>query len=308
MIKSIKNWAKAAILGLSLVATSIGGEENSSLNCFNNAVKRAEYKVNGRIALKDYDVPARNIPKNDRVKILHISDMHFNGSDKRIRDAEMLAEKVNSDNPDVVVYTGDFVYDDQSNIDQRVVDVLSKISPKSKRFFVLGNHDYYKNKHACKQASEYVSRQLERAGIENLTNRKKKVYLSGNPINFHGLDDYRHGTTSSVIISPSDENETNVLLVHNLDSVKKQDLNGLDLILSGHLHAGEIDFGPYDGVDYLIRHGAYHNFNRQKGDWKNLSPRTSSYVSPGFATLNPTGLRINTEKAGVTMITLVGQK
>lgn len=307
MIKSIKNWTRAAILGLSLVVTPCGTEETPGKMDFQTFSSEGQERVNRRIALCNYTVPIQNMSENSRIKILHISDIHFGISNHKVQDVLDLAEKVNHLNPDFVVYTGDLAHSDYSDINDEVVDALSRVCPKSRKFFVLGNHDYYHNKHACKEAAIKVAERLEEAGLENLTNSKRKMVINGQRINFYGMDDYRHGTPSSPDLSTSEEGETNVLLVHNLDSVKRKDIRGLDLVLSGHLHGGEISFAGYSGVDFLIGQGMYFNLNNQKKGWKKLSQRTYSYISPGFSTRNPMGIRVNVEKAGASVITLNGR-
>ena len=83
----------------------------------------------------------RNWPKNlEGFKIIHISDLHL-GSFEAIDKLEEVVSIINSENADLVVFTGDLV-NNYYHEAKPYVDTLKKIKSKHGKFSVLGNHDY----------------------------------------------------------------------------------------------------------------------------------------------------------------------
>lgn len=259
----------------------------------------AETIGNGNV-LCTYSVPILNLPMAlEGATILHISDIHFlKGNKKRIDNINNLGATLGHV-PDVIVCTGDYIKDDLEDFTDDAVEALHNLSPESRKFFVPGNHDFFgKN---GKRTSDYVDGLMMEAGYQNLTGRHQPLELRGAVLNFYGIDDALLGKPEIPVLEPGSRYEKNILITHNLDAINNSFPGCWDLILSGHLHSGEINLWLYDGVDHLIRTGKYSNLNGQRRKWKSLSSRTLSYVSPGFSTHHA---RINTEKAGATLMTL----
>ena len=73
-------------------------------------------------------------------KIIHISDLHLGGFNN-VGKLEEAIEMINSESPDLVVFTGDLV---NNYYEEAIpyIDSLKKIKSKDGKLSILGNHDY----------------------------------------------------------------------------------------------------------------------------------------------------------------------
>jgi hypothetical protein len=83
-----------------------------------------------------------HLPENQHeVKIVQISDVHVGSFFNNHKKVEKAIEKINSLNPDYVVFTGDLVNNAADEM-HGWEPVFSKIKAKKGKFSILGNHDY----------------------------------------------------------------------------------------------------------------------------------------------------------------------
>jgi predicted MPP superfamily phosphohydrolase len=249
-----------------------------------------------------YDLPLHYLPPRLwGTRILHISDIHFNEDKGNGGKADFLASLngLLPRPPDLVLITGDFITKKIADLDTVALAALEGLFPKSFRAYVQGNHD-----RRCPDSYK-INNLLENFGYINLTNAHARYLVSGFPINIFGMDDPTSGRPKIPAVKEEFRLDTNIFIVHNLDGLKGGVAGSFDLVLSGHTHAGEINLLLFSGFDYLRYFSKeFLNLNKQKDDWKVLSQRTASYVSPGLGTHK---LRFNTASEGVTMITLFGE-
>jgi predicted MPP superfamily phosphohydrolase len=148
---------------------------------------------------------------------------------------------------------------------------LSAVCPQA--FMVHGNHDYHGHLPAV------ISKQLEHVGFHDINNHHIRLSIGGAPLNIYGVDDAYFGRPTPPSTVSSDE--TNIVLTHNLDAIRGDFPKGVDLILSGHTHWGELKL--FDGVRLMNWWGYADNLNRHSRHWEMLTDRTRSYVHPGLA-------------------------
>lgn len=258
-------------------------------------------RVTNRIHLYRAEVPIRNLsPEFDGVSILHLSDIHFQaGWARPIKEMRALAAhlEVHKSKPDITVITGDVTTNSPRDLDEPAVRALDRIAPESVRIFVDGNHDYYGD------GISYVRGALRSVGYRDVSNEHLVLKLGGASLNIFGMSDHLEGkpeipssiaTTSGKVLR---EGEANILLVHNLDTVRENMPDIHDLILSGHFHGGEIR-----GGEWVMRVTGYsENLNGHFTGWKSLTRRAVSHVSPGIA--RHWG-QLGVKKPGATLITL----
>jgi predicted MPP superfamily phosphohydrolase len=184
-------------------------------------------------------------------------------------------------------------------IQQNAAKVFHKIISKAGQwFFVLWNHDYY-----AEGESEKIIHLLDSVWYKNSTNTYYEITENGQKIGIAGLDDYKLWTPNTDKINIDTTGKTfNVMLEHNLDGYNpvQEKHSYVDLVLSGHTHSGEIEWW-FVNATALIKW--YENKNKQLTGRKRLLPtNTISYISPGFSTINPLGVRLGTNTAGATAI------
>lgn len=213
-----------------------------------------------------------------RVRLLQISDLHVCGDTSR-KFLAKITDQVAKHAPDVVVYTGDFFYQAQTENRELLESFLLSIQAPLGCYAVLGNHDY----------SSYVS--IDEEGNYNLFPQKKQspyfraikrlfcaqkvtgkmadkmvgqvqtlvphaklleifertgVCLLHNrclqvgPLNLCGVGEYMAGQLDNKkTFEGYRESLPGVVLVHNPDGVAK--IAQGDLFLAGHTHGGYIN-------------------------------------------------------------------
>ena len=216
-------------------------------------------------------------PRLDRAyKLIQLSDVHV-GS----RSADFLRRAIDQalgHEPDVVLITGDLV--DASAV--RAEDLTALADVPCPVFLSLGNHERYID-------LEAVIAMIEAQGVDILRSRST---IHGK-LQFIGIDDADHPAqveTELPSIPLSDEHYR-VLLYHRPDGWAAAREAGIDLMLAGHTHGGQI--WPF-GV--LVKRRFEHLVGLFSQDNRHL------YVSPGTGCWGPI-MRLGT-RAEMTVIEL----
>lgn len=183
-------------------------------------------------------MPIKNLPNELIGKtLMQISDIHVgNRFDytyiiKSLKKAQKL-------NPDIVVYTGDYVtYENEKQFTQLKEVFKHAVKGKLGTCGVLGNHDYGKNWNE-QQVADTISNILEDSNIKILKNEQHSI----NNLNIIGFDDYWGlNFNPKKAMEKLDTNQANIVLCHNPDVC---DLNiwknYKGWILSGHTHGGQV--------------------------------------------------------------------
>lgn len=173
-------------------------------------------------------------------RIVFLSDVHYGPffSDKRLAE---VVEQVNEMQPDLVLLGGDYIFNKSSQIEP-VYEGLSKLRAKDGVFAVLGNHDHWEN-------PDISWKNMEKAGIVALDNKATWIVRGDERFRLGGVGDW---WTDKVDFEPTIANiqkkDLVILLSHNPDVAELEDSGLVDLILSGHTHAGQVTFFGQWGV------------------------------------------------------------
>lgn len=207
----------------------------------------------------------------DKVKIIQISDLHF---DKLRYFHKSIAKKINSKKPDLIFITGDSV--DKPKNTEILGEFLALIDHDIPKLAITGNWEYWGNID-LQQLSQVYSKN----NCELLINENRTILLKNRQISIIGVDDLVGGNADfkqSVLGLQS--SGTNIVLSHcpeyrDTISDLKGDLN-IDLVLSGHTHGGQITFLGY--APFKPK-GSGHYL---KGWYKEKEPKM--YISKGIGT------------------------
>ena len=181
------------------------------------------------------DVKIKNLKQP--YTITQISDIHIGGL-IGVKSIKSLVEKVNALSGDIIVITGDLV-DTKLASAKDALDELKHLKAKYGVYFIVGNHEYF---HGVQPIMDYV----KFLGITVLEN--EHVYI-GKPYNgFYLCGVYdRYGETYEAYkpdiqkALKNKKDEPTVLLAHQPKYVEEiGDTKGIDLILCGHTHGGQI--------------------------------------------------------------------
>ncbi len=182
-------------------------------------------------------MPISNLPKQLVGKtLMQISDVHIgNRFDYQyiidsFKEAQLLE-------PDIVVYTGDYVSYENEKQHKQLEEVLAHVvKGKLGTVGILGNHDYGKN-WAEPLVADKITNQLEKAGVSILRNHQ--IELEG--LNIIGFDDYWGlNFDAEKAMKAYNDSKANLALCHNPDVCDLDVWNGYQgWILSGHTHGGQ---------------------------------------------------------------------
>lgn len=175
-----------------------------------------------------------------------ISDIHV-GPFKKIDFVEKVVLKINELKPDIIFMTGDFVFDKQLHTE--FLTPFKNLKAPLGIYAVLGNHDYGRSHDLPEETDEVraksVRNALESLGIKMLVNDGEKIQTpEGKYFYVLGVDELwtgRADVKQSIRTFPSLEPpRPNILLCHNPDFILETENLGINLMLSGHTHGGQI--------------------------------------------------------------------
>ena len=187
------------------------------------------------------DVPVRLrrlAPALDGFTLLQLTDLHAGGTIDRARVAA-LVERANAARPDAFVLTGDLVDGTVAEL-AHVLEPLGELRAPHGAYFVTGNHEYYFG------VEDWLAYLAER-GIRVLRNERVVLARGAAAFDLAGIDDHSaagygrgHGADLSAALAGRDPSRPVVLLAHQPRQVHDAARAGVDLVLSGHTHGGQV--------------------------------------------------------------------
>lgn len=199
-----------------------------------------------------YQVTSEKIDKP--VTLVQLSDLHGSIYGK---DQKRLIRKIKAADPDIIVMTGDMVDD---VVDEAGAYTLMEALKDYPLYYVSGNHEgWHPN-------TEKVFETIENMGVTCYFNDSEVIEVNGNLINIGGILDpagtgnRRHsfgdrfkkdGNDHYNVLSVDEEirvsglvdldsNNFTLLLSHRPEYMDTYKTFGLDLVLSGHAHGGQV--------------------------------------------------------------------
>lgn len=167
---------------------------------------------------------------NNRVRIIQISDYHNNNLINKRR----LIKEIEKLNADIIVLTGDIIDSKTYDFD-KTIELLENIKKINNNiYYVSGNHELKNEKR-----QEFELR-LEMVGVYNLNYKYQTVTIGKDKINLCGIPYYRIGEKKELDFNDLDEDLFTILLSHSPKKALEYEDFKSDLILSGHIHGGQI--------------------------------------------------------------------
>lgn len=208
------------------------------------------------IQVKEVTVEIPNLPASfDGLTIAQFSDLHLGTYHADPTFVSKLVDRINALNADVIVFTGDIVNRESTEM-KPFIATLSRLHAPMGQYAILGNHDYgdYKIWHneAEKQANMNLLYELfNRTSMKLLRNQTEWLHINNDSIAFIGVEnigDPPFKTYGSLPASYPDlaDNNTKILLSHNpqhwVDSISNNAATNVALTLAGHTHAMQMEF------------------------------------------------------------------
>ena len=182
------------------------------------AVRTAQIIQNTQISLSSNKL-------RNSYRLMHLSDIHAGSRTSEF--VNKVVTQTNAHKPDVVFITGDLV--DSSAVDTDYLQPLANFSCPV--YLCLGNHERYVNLQAAIDAIE----------ANNVKILRSDTALQGE-LEIIGIDDAENSAQVEREL-PSitrSSNKFQVLLYHRPQGFEYAADNGVDLMLSGHTHGGQV--------------------------------------------------------------------
>ena len=215
-------------------------------------------------------VHVRTLPEEfEGLRIALLSDFHAG----RLTPRALLHRATRAamaEQPHLIALTGDFVDRNPDDL-QRAIDAVRGLWAPLGVYAVPGNHDHVHG------GLDAWRRALTReAGIRDLTNTHVLLQRDRATFCVAGVDDLEEGTPRLRLPPPADRDFT-LLLAHNPEQAERSRRgdDDVDLILSGHTHAGQIRL---PAVGPLHRKSEIYDEGLRRRPW------TQVYTSRGLGT------------------------
>jgi predicted MPP superfamily phosphohydrolase len=183
----------------------------------------------------------------DGLKILHLTDLHMGGTPDR-HFYQLVMERCAAWEPDVVALTGDIV--DSVHHQGWIMPALSWLRWNVAAFAILGNHDFWFD-------PAEVRRRLEERGFRVLANGWQQLEVRGEPMVVIG-NEYPWLLPSPDLTS-CPTGPFRFCLSHTPDNIRWARRAGVDLMLSGHVHGGQIRFPVVGSVLVPSLYGRHYD-------------------------------------------------
>jgi uncharacterized protein len=216
--------------------------------------------------VREYQVTIdKKVEEHKTLRIAMASDMHFGLlSDKE--HARRLVSEINSLNPEIILFPGDIIDDDPSQFTkQNIHQNLKRLKAPLGVYATLGNHDgYYEGEKLITK----ITKEINNSDIEVL---RDEVILIDDSFYLVGREDYSNKDRASFkeLINGINKDKPLIALDHQPNDLIAAEKSGIDLILSGHTHKGQLV--PFITKFFFINDYGFWNKNN-----------THSIVSSGF--------------------------
>jgi len=256
---------RSAALGLALVLTLLGILGGSR---------------QPRVIHHELEV-ASMAPDAPEVRLVQISDLHLGtliGADY----LKALIDQVEALEPDAIVITGDLI-DGDPGVVEELLPLLRDLKAPRGVWAVLGNHEYYAGR-------ERARRLLAAAGFSVLDNQaielKPGLWLAGVPDARGSAQTGAPETDLATALAGVPTDAFVVLLQHSPEGEQDIAAAGVDLMLNGHTHGGQVwPFSYLVGVIYPHLAGRY-----QIGSMTQIVSRGAGRWGPPMRLLAPSDI------------------
>jgi predicted MPP superfamily phosphohydrolase len=194
---------------------------------------RAAFAEPYRLTVEQQTIHLRRLPRGlDGLRIVQLSDIHhspFTGSTQILR----AIETANSLKPDLIALTGDYVSHEREYA-APCAEMLGRLRARYGVYAVLGNHDHWTD-------APLITDLFRAEGIRVLINEGMRFEQNGAAFWLAGVDDTMVGLEDlPLALAGARDDEMKLLLAHNPTILRRAARAGVDLVLSGHTHGGQV--------------------------------------------------------------------
>ncbi len=179
-----------------------------------------------------------------------ISDVHL--GTESLDYLDRVVSEVNKLDPDAVFITGDLL--DDPNLEPKDVKGLSYLTAPA--YFITGNHERY---------SRYNDKFFEECKVVTVLDHYRRQHDFNEEITVFGIEWNRHDFSNKKSEQAAffdsikvDSSRYNIFLNHEPSLVEEAEKDGMDLMLAGHTHRGQIfPFNFFVRIQYKYIYGLH---------------------------------------------------
>ena len=185
------------------------------------------------LSIERQEIYLRRLPaKLDGLRVVHLSDFHY-GPLVNPQHLQRAVKVANDLRPDLIALTGDYISQDRGYA-APCAEVVGKLRARHGVYAVLGNHDHWTD-------AQLIADLFRAEEIRVLVNEGSRMDLHGESFWLAGVDDTMVGLEDlSLALAGARHNELKLLLAHNPTILRRAARAGVDLVLSGHTHGGQV--------------------------------------------------------------------
>ena len=220
------------------------------------------YFENNNIVISNYHIKSKTLPKVfNNFKIVQISDLH---NKVFYKDNNTLVAKIKSQNPDIIVITGDLV-DRRSYNEEDALYFIDKIKSLAPIYYVNGNHE------GLSGHFESLEKKLKGAGVFVLRNESLFYEVNKEKILILGVDDPVFNTIvypkanmnedimKNQLLHVDNKKYFRILLSHRPEFFELYANSNIDVAFTGHAHGGQIII-PFVGGIFSPNQGFFPKY------------------------------------------------
>ncbi|NUF50520.1 metallophosphoesterase [Gilliamella sp. ESL0250] len=251
-----------------------------------------EMAINPKIV--HYQVKIDKPANVEHLRIVQLSDIHLNEQTTH-RFIQQMVDEVNKLNADFIVITGDTLDKRLKPFTQNGFDKqFQQLRSKYGTYIIFGNHEYLAT-NLENNREEDIANAFRQAGMKVL--KDDIIYFDDIGITLVGRDDFSsfrynvNRASLADLIMFTNTDSPIILLDHQPKDLTEPEKLGVDLMISGHTHAGQIF--PINIIEKLMYKNTY-------GLYRNEDHHFSSIVSSGYGFWGPP-IRLMTRSEIVVM-------
>lgn len=207
------------------------------------------YWGNTSVQTTSIEIGSEEIPEEfDGFTIVQVSDLHnaeFGAHQERLLRA------IQEASPDMIAVTGDLIDSNRTDV-AKAMELIYGALQIAPVYYVTGNHEA-----RCDQYAE-LKKQMTEAGVDLLEDEQIPLTRGGASIRLAGLNDPRFTAASDVREDTAADGKLKellqegegytVLLSHRPELFDVYADNGVNLVLSGHAHGGQVRLPFIGGI------------------------------------------------------------
>jgi predicted MPP superfamily phosphohydrolase len=222
------------------------------------------------IRVENVEFVFEHLPEGfDNVRILFITDLHFDGTKPL---ADKVLNIIGNIDYDYCILGGDYTYGrnaDSNLVYSQIEQAAELLKSKSRAFGILGNYDLYR-----------TAELLEACGVEMLINEGIRLERKSDKLYLAGMDDPSHYKADDIALTDGNtwDGAFKIMLCHSPARYKESAEAGYSLYLTGDTHGGQICLPG----GFVIFSGPTANRKMARGRWNYAG--IIGYTSRGVGT------------------------